>query len=253
MKCTKCGAEIDNHAKFCGYCGNGIKKKKIELIDVCKIIAFICGGIFGLAISLIILFAIYKYDGMSKKDNNNGKNVINNTTAESKNNMYENNAYENNDTIVSDNTENDGIVTNIDYGMYADTIKHYATSEYGVYGYYYVYDMDNDGINEVILEYGTCSSDLQNLILYIEDNHVKSTIVEHGEYDYYVAPDGNGIYAVYAHMDHEMIYQYVKNVNGIVSNLITDRQIDMLNGEDYYTNDSPLDGYELNDLSGIYE
>ena len=132
-------------------------------------------------------------------------------------------------------------------------IKHYATSEYGVYGYYYVYDIDNDGINEVILEYGTCSSDLQNIILYIEDNHVKSTRVEQGVYEYYVAPDGNGIYAVYAHMDHEIIYQYIKNVNGIVSNLITDRQIDMLNGEDYYTNDFPLDGYELNDLSGIYE
>lgn len=32
MKCTKCGAELDDHAKFCGYCGNGIEKKKIELI-----------------------------------------------------------------------------------------------------------------------------------------------------------------------------------------------------------------------------
>ncbi len=253
MKCTKCGAELDDHAKFCGYCGNGIEKKKIELIDVCKIISFICGGIFGLAISIIILFAIYKYNGMSKEHNNNGKKVINNTIAESKNNMYENKTYENNDTIASDNTENNCIVTNIDYGMYADMIKHYATSEYGVYGYYYVYDIDNDGINEVILEYGTCSSDLQNIILYIEDNHVKSTRVEQGVYEYYVAPDGNGIYAVYAHMDHEIIYQYIKNVNGIVSNLITDRQIDMLNGEDYYTNDFPLDGYELNDLSGIYE
>ena len=244
MKCTKCGAELDDHAKFCGYCGNGIEKKKIELIDVCKIISFICGGIFGLAISIIVLFAIYKYNGMSKEHNNNGKKVINNTIAESKNNMYENKTYENNDTIASDNTENNGIVTNIDYGMYADMIKHYATSEYGVYGYYYVYDIDNDG---------TCSSDLQNIILYIEDNHVKSTRVEQGVYEYYVAPDGNGIYAVYAHMDHEIIYQYIKNVNGIVSNLITDRQIDMLNGEDYYTNDFPLDGYELNDLSGIYE
>lgn len=46
MKCKKCGAELDDHAKFCGYCGNGIEKKKIELIDVCKIISFICGGIF---------------------------------------------------------------------------------------------------------------------------------------------------------------------------------------------------------------
>lgn len=253
MKCTKCGAELDDHAKFCGYCGNGIEKKKIELIDVCKIISFICGGIVGLAISVIILFAIYKYNGMSKEHNNNGKKVINNTIEESKNNMYENNTYGNNDTIASDNIENDGIVTNIDYGMYADMIKHYATSDYGVYGYYYVYDIDNDGINEVILEYGTCSSDFQNIILYIEDNHVKSTRVEQGVYEYYVAPDGNGIYAVYAHMDHEIIYQYIKNVNGIVSNLITDRQIDMLKGEDYYTNDFPLDGYELNDLSGIYE
>ena len=101
MKCKKCGAELDDHAKFCGYCGNGIEKKKIELIDVCKIISFICGGIFGLAISIIILFAIYKYNGMSKEHNNNGKKVINNTIAESKNNMYENKTYENNDTINS--------------------------------------------------------------------------------------------------------------------------------------------------------
>lgn len=67
MKCKKCGNEIPNNSKFCGYCGNELKIQKFkEAISSHKLLMF-----FIILIITLIIFTIVKMVISFHYENNN--------------------------------------------------------------------------------------------------------------------------------------------------------------------------------------
>ena len=64
-----------------------------------------------------------------------------------------------------------------------------------------LYDIDQDGIRELLISHGTCLADWVNDIYTLEDGKYVSYIGNVGRQGlFYTAPDGNGIYTVYGKM-----------------------------------------------------
>ena len=48
MKCNKCNNDIDEHSKFCPYCGNEIIKKEDNIIYLTMMILMLFFPLFGI-------------------------------------------------------------------------------------------------------------------------------------------------------------------------------------------------------------
>lgn len=89
---------------------------------------------------------------------------------------------------------------------------------YDEYCFYSVYDMDNDGIKELILSYGSCDADYRNSVYkpFYEDGIWGCEEV--GSFDmimsFFASPDGNGIIGVYNHGDYEIALNAYIDSNG---------------------------------------
>lgn len=98
-------------------------------------------------------------------------------------------------------------INEMDY--YQDTLNSYSNS--GQDSLYALYDLDSDGIEELIVSTGTCEADWRNDIYTIENDMVKSMGSFENTATLYKANDGNGIYAIYQHMDAEVVRQITKD------------------------------------------
>ena len=92
---------------------------------------------------------------------------------------------------------------------YQETLNSYSNS--GQDSLYALYDLDSDGIEELIVSTGTCEADWRNDIYTIENDMVKSMGSFENTATLYKANDGNGIYAIYQHMDAEVVRQITKD------------------------------------------
>lgn len=98
-------------------------------------------------------------------------------------------------------------INEMDY--YQETLNSYSNS--GQDSLYALYDLDSDGIEELIVSTGTCEADWRNDIYTIENDMVKSMGSFENTATLYKANDGNGIYAIYQHMDVEVVRQITKD------------------------------------------
>lgn len=116
------------------------------------------------------------------------------------------------------------------------------------YGSYYLWDLDGNGIYELILGHGENAADYVNDIWTIgDDGGILGIGTIGGESEFYVAPDYNGIYAVYGHMGYESISR-ITLVNGeIVEEVISEREIG--EDEDYYSSEMVIASADINDRS----
>ena len=102
---------------------------------------------------------------------------------------------------------------NNDYlGAYSSIIEDVVAS-YGEYCEYTLYDLDGDGIKELITSVGTCDADWSNVVYTLEDGYVSMIGDFYGLVMLYVAEDGNGLYAVSGGMEYQNIDQITKNGN----------------------------------------
>lgn len=98
-------------------------------------------------------------------------------------------------------------INEMDY--YQEILNSYSNS--GQDSLYALYDLDSDGIEELIVSTGTCEADWRNDIYTIENDMVKSMGSFENTATLYKANDGNGIYAIYQHMDAEVVRQITKD------------------------------------------
>ncbi|MCC8046444.1 MAG: hypothetical protein LIP12_13275 [Clostridiales bacterium] len=113
------------------------------------------------------------------------------------------------------------------------------------YSQYSLYDIDDDGVDEMIVGYGT-TADYFNMV-WTADADGKLDFVGYFSLPqaFYAAPDGNGIYGVYGHMQYELVTRYT-----IVDGLIVEEQVSEADFvEDYYSNDMPIAAYDVSDRS----
>ena len=79
-----------------------------------------------------------------------------------------------------------------------------------------LYDIDQDGTNELLISHGTCEADWQVEIYTLLNGSEVSMIGTVGSHvSLYAAPDGNGIYSTFAKMGYESADRITKNGNTI--------------------------------------
>lgn len=119
--------------------------------------------------------------------------------------------------------------------------------EYGINCEYALHDMDQDGIQELIVSYGESNADYSNAvwtlagdgIMYVGDFYMPVMLYE--------AEDGNGIFAVYGHQLYQQVNRITKARYDLYSETILDGEIGET--EDYYENDSPIPWFYTSDLN----
>lgn len=83
-----------------------------------------------------------------------------------------------------------------EYSLYSDVLADTAAN-YSGDTKYAIYDIDEDGVREIIISYGTCLADWQNDVYTLEDGKYVTMIgTFYRDSILYKAPDGNGIYSV---------------------------------------------------------
>ena len=111
--------------------------------------------------------------------------------------------------------------------------------KYGEDCEYAIEDIDEDGISELIVSYGTCDADWRNDVYTLDDG-----LLYLGTFyrpvnlflaDQEVTSDGQGIIAVSGHMGVENIDQIVKNGDELLVTTVENRELD--SDEDYYGNE----------------
>lgn len=113
------------------------------------------------------------------------------------------------------------------------------------YGSYCLWDLNHDGILELIVGHGEFSADYINDVWTIDDEgDVTYMGTFYGDQIYCEAPDGDGIYAVYGHMDHEVVTRIKIKDNEIAEEIVYDREVSP--EEDYYS-DNQIDCADLTD------
>ena len=125
--------------------------------------------------------------------------------------------------------------TGVDLNLYQEVIE----SDSAIYEFlsYAYYDMDKDGIEEMIVQYGSSAADMTNVVYTIVENAVMSV----GEFPYisalYEAVAQDGIYAVYAKDTHEIIQHIQKSGTELLVEEIADVKIQ---DQKFYSNDKPI-------------
>ncbi|MBD5474866.1 MAG: hypothetical protein HDR17_02605 [Lachnospiraceae bacterium] len=135
---------------------------------------------------------------------------------------------------------------NVDYLQAYSSIVEEIWHSYDEYCEYTLFDLDQDGIKELITSQGTCDADWTNDVYTIEDGYILMIGQFYGPVMLYVAEDGNGLYAVYGHMGVQNIDQITKNGSQLLVDTIMNGDI---GEEDYYSNDNPVNFVAVTDDS----
>lgn len=84
-----------------------------------------------------------------------------------------------------------------------------------------LYDIDQDGIRELLISHGTCLADWVNDIYTLEDGKDVSYIGNVGRQGlFYTAPDGNRMYFLYGYQGYQEITRITKSGKDIVQTLL---------------------------------
>lgn len=114
-------------------------------------------------------------------------------------------------------------------------------SAYGSDCAYAIYDMDDDGVEELIVSWGTSDADWTNTVYTVDDS---ANVVEVGEFyglvSLYEAESGDGIYSVYGHMGYQQVEWITKHGNELYAETILSEET-----EEYYQNDNPIPMAEI--------
>mgnify|MGYP005803002601 CR=1 FL=1 len=129
------------------------------------------------------------------------------------------------------NLENTANVNVMDY---YNRILQNTYSMYGDGSQYALYDLDKDGIQEMILSAGTCEGDWSNSVYTVSNQAAVMMGSFATTVSLYEAEDGNGLYAVHGHMGSETMYQITKSGNQLGIATVSQRQLS--GTEDYYSN-----------------
>ena len=123
-----------------------------------------------------------------------------------------------------------------------------AYENYGESCKYALFDIDNDGVKELILSEGTCNADWINDVYCVNEYGFALGIGSFARpVVLYEAPDGNGIYAVWGNQGLEEVTRITKNGSELEEELILSDSISY--DEDYVTYPNEITTAYVNDYS----
>lgn len=121
-----------------------------------------------------------------------------------------------------------------EYASYADIIGETGYI-YDNNGGYALYDLDKDGIRELIISTGECNADWINYVYTVNNGAVSSIGNFYSPVMLYEAEDGNGIYSVYGHMGYQIVNRITKQGDQITVETVMKGE-----AEEYYENDKEV-------------
>lgn len=125
------------------------------------------------------------------------------------------------------------------YGATLDQEVGGTDAEFGIYNNYYFYDIDKDGVKEMILQTGTCEADYMYDIYTIENGTAKYIGQTNGGHTGFYEDENGGtepyIVGLTAHMGYEIVFHLSINNGQIQIEVILNKE---LQEEDEYYNAS---------------
>lgn len=116
------------------------------------------------------------------------------------------------------------------------------------YGSYCLWDLDGNGVYELILGHGESSADYVNEIWTVSEESGLTGVGDiYGEQSFYMAPDGNGLYAVYGNMGYEVITRITMADGKLVEEVVSERELGP--DEDYYSSEMVISSRDISDRS----
>ena len=119
------------------------------------------------------------------------------------------------------------------------------------YLWYSLYDIDGDGVQELIVLAGTCEADYVRRIYTIVDDEARYVGETFGGHStIYACPDG-GFYNMMAHMGYQEIYKVTYVDGAIVEEFVL--CLEIAEEEEYYTPGELIEHADITDFSLVEE
>lgn len=265
MKCSNCNTEFDS--KKCPNCrkdpqepASDFRKKMYTTVAVILFVLSIVS-------SLLIVDLVKDY-------NSNTYNKVHNSASSNSNTSnYDNNSdqstdYDNNDTDSdddsynedndNDNSDSDDNYSNDifdDNGNIDDDLKELYNQQIDEYYENYgssttvtKYDINGDGVDELILSHGDVDSDWNNDIYDFSSGNASPVGTIHNEVTFYQPKDGNGIYSLWYVPGYQELSQITIDDEGRLNVKIIDKKELSGNSPEYQGN--KIETYRLGDYLG---
>lgn len=233
MFCKNCGKQIDDNANFCEYCGNSTSdnpimfasennpvsnksKKKIIIISVISALILLIAGLVGFLIYEEIQVRRMSEQIRSHSMINTESDIVN-TTVNS-----EQTTAKQIQTTKSSTTTTTAITTAAKSQEKAETSGKYlayltllnaaeseSAAEYGtndlLYYQYYLYDINHDGVYELLIHIGTCEADAMIGVYSIDDEEGFAELGEIGGGHTILTEKDKKLYANYCHQGYQLV------------------------------------------------
>lgn len=265
MKCSNCNTEFDS--KKCPNCRKDPQEPASDFRKRMYTTVAVILFVLSIVSSLLIVDLVKDY-------NSNTYNKVHNSASSNSNTSnYDNNSdqstdYDNNDTDSdddsynedndNDNSDSDDNYSNDifdDNGNIDDDLKELYNQQIDEYYENYGssttvtrYDINGDGVDELILSHGDVDSDWNNDIYDFSSGNASPVGTIHNEETFYEPKDGNGIYSLWYVPGYQELSQITIDDEGRLNVKIIDKKELSGNSPEYQGN--KIETYRLGDYLG---
>lgn len=265
MKCSNCNTEFDS--KKCPNCRKDPQEPASDFRKIMYTTVAVIVFVLSIVSSLLIVDLVKDYNSntYNKKPNSASSNS---NTSNYDNNSDQSADYDNNDTDSDDdsyNEDNDnddsdsddnysndifddnGNIDNDLKELYNQQINEYYEN-YGSSTTVTKYDINGDGVDELILSHGDVDSDWNNDIYDFSSGNASPVGTIHNEVTFYEPKDGNGIYSLWYVPGYQELSQITIDDEGRLNVKIIDKKELSGNSPEYQGN--KIETYRLGDYLG---
>ena len=142
-----------------------------------------------------------------------------------------------------------GKIVDSNNGAYSAYHKQLTSAQYGdiYFAKYYLYDMDCDNVDEMIVMAGTCEADAQLIVYdYCNGEIINVGYLSGGHSRVYGSSAGEGLILHYGHMGHEVISNITSTSAGLIVSELLNRETESYSHMDYFVELTP---YVINDFA----
>lgn len=265
MKCSNCNTEFDS--KKCPNCRKDPQEPASDFRKIMYTTVAVIVFVLSIVSSLLIVDLVKDYNSntYNKKPNSASSNS---NTSNYDNNSDQSADYDNNDTDSDDDSynednDNDDSDSDDNYSndifddngnidddlkeLYNQQIDEYYES-YGSSTTVTKYDINGDGVDELILSHGDVDSDWNNDIYDFSSGNASPVGTIHNEVTFYEPKDGNGIYSLWYVPGYQELSQITIDDEGRLNVKIIDKKELSGNSPEYQGN--KIETYRLGDYLG---
>lgn len=265
MKCSNCNTEFDS--KKCPNCRKDPQEPASDFRKTMYTTVAVIVFVLSIVSSLLIVDLVKDYNSNtynkkpnSASSNSNTSNYDNNSDQSAD---YDNNNTDSDDDSYNEDNDNDDSDSDDNYsndifddnGNIDDDLKELYNQQINEYYENYgssttvtKYDINGDGVDELILSHGDVDSDWNNDIYDFSSGNASPVGTIHNEVTFYEPKDGNGIYSLWYVPGYQELSQITIDDEGRLNVKIIDKKELSGNSPEYQGN--KIETYRLGDYLG---